>query len=82
VCCEKIFAGREGHSQAAGSRHGCDARVAALLSSEKTISIAGELKYQACDNRVCYPPTSVPVMWSFQVTPLDLKRSPQAIRHK
>ncbi len=54
----------------------------AVLSSEKTISIAGELKYQACDNRVCYPPTSVPVMWSFQVTPLDLKRSPEAIRHK
>jgi AhpC/TSA family/Disulphide bond corrector protein DsbC len=54
----------------------------AVLSSEKTLSIAGELKYQACDNRVCYPPTSVPVMWSFQVTPLDLKRSPEAIRHK
>jgi hypothetical protein len=29
-----------------------------------------------------YPPTSVPVTWSLQVLPLDLKRSPDAIRHK
>jgi hypothetical protein len=56
--------------------------VRSLVSSGKKISITGELKYQACDKRVCYPPTSVPVMWSLQVFPLDLKRSPDAIRHK
>jgi len=54
----------------------------ALRSSEKTIPIAGELKYQACDKTTCYPPTSVPVTWQLQVLPLDLKRSPDAIRHK
>jgi hypothetical protein len=53
-----------------------------LVSAGKTISITGELKYQACDKTVCYPPTSVPVMWSLQVFPLDLKRSPDAIRHR
>jgi AhpC/TSA family/Disulphide bond corrector protein DsbC len=56
--------------------------VRALVSSKKTVSISGELKYQACDKKVCYPPTSVPVMWSLQVFPLDLKRSPAAIRHR
>jgi hypothetical protein len=56
--------------------------VRSLVSSGKKISIAGELKYQACDKKVCYPPTSVPVMWRLQVFPLDLKRSPDAIRHK
>ena len=54
----------------------------AVFSSEKNISIRGELKYQACDNKVCFPPTSVPVMWRLKVTPLDLERSPEAIRHK
>lgn len=54
----------------------------AVFSSEKNISISGELKYQACDNKVCFPPTSVPVMWRLQVAPLDLERSPEAIRHK
>ena len=53
-----------------------------LASSEKTISIAGELKYQACDKTICYPPTAVPVSWQLQILPLDLKRSPEAIRHK
>jgi hypothetical protein len=56
--------------------------VRSLISSGKTLSITGDLKYQACDKRVCYPPTSVPVTWSLQVFPLDLKRSPDAIRHK
>ena len=56
--------------------------VRSLVSGKKTISLTGELKYQACDNRVCYPPTSVPVMWSLEVFPLDLKRSPHDIRHR
>ncbi|MGA8449733.1 MAG: hypothetical protein WB707_05830, partial [Candidatus Acidiferrales bacterium] len=56
--------------------------VRSLVSAGKTISITGVLSYQACDDRVCYPPASVPVMWSLQVLPLDLKRSPEAIRHQ
>jgi hypothetical protein len=56
--------------------------VRAMVASGKAITISGELKYQACDKRVCYPPASVPVMWSFRVLPLDLKRSPEDIRHK
>jgi hypothetical protein len=54
----------------------------AVLSARKTISINGELRYQACDRTICYAPTSVPVKWELQVQPLDLKRSPKAIQHK
>jgi hypothetical protein len=53
-----------------------------LVSAQKAIFIAEELKYQACDKAICYPPESVPVKWQLQVVPLDLKRSPEAIRHK
>jgi len=56
--------------------------VRSLFSHKRTISVSGELKYQACDKTVCYPPTSVPLRWELQVLPLDLKRSPEAIRHK
>ncbi len=56
--------------------------IRALFSKERTISITGDLKYQACDQRVCYPPTSVPVKWELKVQPLDLHRSPGNIRHK
>jgi hypothetical protein len=54
----------------------------AVFSKERTISITGDLKYQACDQTVCYPPTSVPVKWQVQVLLLNLKRSPKAIQHK
>jgi len=53
-----------------------------LVSSEKTIPIEGELKYQACDKTICYPPTAVPVKWELKVQALDLHRSPENIRHK
>jgi hypothetical protein len=56
--------------------------VRSLVSAEKTMSITGELKYQACDKAICYPPTAVPVKWRLQILPLDLKRSPEAIQHK
>jgi hypothetical protein len=55
--------------------------VRSLVSAQKTISITGELKYQACDKAICYPPASLPLKWQLQVVPLDLKRSPKAIRH-
>jgi hypothetical protein len=56
--------------------------IRAVFSHKRTIAITGELKYQACDKTVCYPPTSVPLRWELQVLPLDLKRSPEAIQHK
>jgi hypothetical protein len=56
--------------------------INSLFSAKRKISISGVLKYQACDATLCYPPTSVPVHWELEVQPLDLKRSPGAIRHK
>jgi hypothetical protein len=56
--------------------------VRSPVSSQNTISITGELNYQACDKTICFPPSSVPVKWQLQVLPLDLKRSPEAIQHK
>jgi hypothetical protein len=47
-----------------------------------TITITGRLKYQACDQKICYVPASIPVSWQIEVTPFDLQRSPEAIRHK
>jgi AhpC/TSA family/Disulphide bond corrector protein DsbC len=58
------------------------AGVRAVLGSAKTVSIAGELQYQACDATICYVPASVPVKWELKVEPLDLHRSPKRIQHK
>jgi hypothetical protein len=53
-----------------------------LGADGKTITIAGQLHYQACDKTTCYLPTSIPVTWQLQILPLDHQRSPEAIQHK
>ena len=58
------------------------ALVESLGTTGKTLRVAGELRYQACDQTLCYQPTSVPISWQLQVLPLDTQRSPEAIRHK
>ena len=32
-----------------------------------TVTVAGTVNYQACDDRVCYPPESAPVSWTVVV---------------
>jgi len=53
-----------------------------LGTDGKTFTIAGKLEYQACDSKICYIPTSVPIHWQVQVLPLDRQRAPEDIRHK
>jgi len=53
-----------------------------LGADGKTITISGKLEYQACDSKICFLPTSVPVQWQLQVLPLDRQRAPEDIRHK
>jgi hypothetical protein len=48
----------------------------------KTFTVTGKLAYQACDEKICYLPTSVPLEWKVQVLPLDRQRAPEEIRHK
>ena len=35
-----------------------------------TLTITGMLRYQACDDKVCYPPASVPLAWTVGLEPL------------
>jgi hypothetical protein len=42
----------------------------AQLAGRTSIVIGGRLEYQACDDRVCYAPASVPVAFTLALTPL------------
>jgi len=53
-----------------------------LGTAGKTLTIHGTLHYQACDNKTCFLPNTVPVEWQLHVLPLDRQRSPEEIRHK
>jgi AhpC/TSA family/Thiol:disulfide interchange protein DsbD, N-terminal len=53
-----------------------------ILNGDKTLKIRGELKYQACDDKICYLPQTVPLEWTLKVEPLERERVPEAIQHK
>jgi AhpC/TSA family/Disulphide bond corrector protein DsbC len=44
--------------------------------------IEGRLKYQACDDRLCYVPQTVPLKWSLEVEPHDRERPPAVLQRK
>ena len=54
----------------------------ALGAEGKKVTVKGTLAYQACDSKICFLPTSVPVEWQFQILALDRQRAPEDIRHK
>src|SRR4029078_9750028 len=35
------------------------------------VDLPGELRYQACDDKLCYPPVTSPVRWTVTVAPPD-----------
>jgi peroxiredoxin len=50
-----------------------DARAA--LKGVDTVTISGSLEYQACDDRLCFTPRSVPVSYIVKLRPLDTERT-------
>jgi hypothetical protein len=50
-----------------------DARAA--LKGVETMTIGGTLEYQACDDRVCFTPRSVPVSHTVTIRQLDTERA-------
>jgi peroxiredoxin len=56
--------------------------LAAGPASGTPLTLNGNLQYQACDSKICYPPTSIPVSWQLTVMPLNTIRAPEEIWHK
>lgn len=42
-----------------------------MLANASSVTIGGALEYQACDDKVCYNPTRVPLSFTLAVKPLD-----------
>jgi hypothetical protein len=40
------------------------ADAGAALAPGKTVSVTGTLEYQACDDRICFKPVSLPLTWT------------------
>jgi hypothetical protein len=50
-----------------------DARAA--LKGVDVVTISGSLEYQACDDRLCFTPRSIPLSYSVKVRALDTERA-------
>lgn len=50
------------------------------LEKTSELVLEGRLEYQVCSDRVCYPPSSLPVSWTLDVRPLETERVPEELR--
>lgn len=46
----------------------------AALRGKESVTLASTLDYQACDDKVCFNPTSVPLAWTLPLRPLIRER--------
>jgi hypothetical protein len=53
-----------------------------LIDPAGEVVLKGSFRYQACDDRVCYIPETVPLKWSFHFQGLDRERAPANLRRK
>ena len=61
---------------------GDDAKLKAALDAEGNFVVEGVLRYQACDDSICYIPKDLPLNWKFHYEGFDRERSPAEIQHK
>jgi hypothetical protein len=57
-------------------------QIDSLLDSDRNLTIEGDLRYQACDDRECYVPETVPLKWTLHVLPFDRTRVPEPLRKR
>jgi hypothetical protein len=56
--------------------------VRPLVGAAGELILKGSFRYQACDDRKCYLPETVPLEWRFQFEGLDRERAPVSLQRK
>ena len=46
-----------------------------ILAGRKDVTVTGRFEYQACDDKLCYRPQSVPLRWTLTLKPVARKPS-------
>ena len=53
-----------------------------LLNDMGELIVRGRLRYQACDDKICYLPQEIPLKWIFTLDDLDHTRVPENLRRE
>ncbi|MBI3998762.1 MAG: redoxin domain-containing protein [Armatimonadetes bacterium] len=56
--------------------------MAPLYEAGQGLTLSGTVRYQACDDRTCWPPQATPLTWHFDLRWPDLERPAEHIQHK
>ena len=56
--------------------------MAPLMGTDRKLTVQGTFRYQACDDKECYPPQTIPLRWTFHVNSLDSQRAPAELQRK
>jgi len=59
-----------------------EAKIKPLVDASGNFSVEGTLRYQACDDRLCYVPQDLPLKWSFHLENFDRQRVPAELQRK
>jgi hypothetical protein len=57
-------------------------KLTPLVSAAGDLVIKGTFRYQACDEKICHIPETVPVEWRFHFEGLDRQRAPAELQRK
>jgi hypothetical protein len=57
-------------------------QIEPVLDPNRDLTINGELRYQACDDRECFIPETVRFSWTVRILPFDRTRAPEELRRK
>ena len=61
---------------------GQEAALKPLVSTSGELVLKGSFRYQACDDRECYTPETVPLEWRFQFQGMERERVPAELQRK
>jgi hypothetical protein len=61
---------------------GQSAEVGPALAPDRTLTVDGTFRYQACDDIECYVPRVIPLQWKFKVGEMETERVPAEIRRR
>jgi hypothetical protein len=53
-----------------------------LANPSGELVVKGSFRYQACDDRECYLPQTIPLEWSFRFQALERERVPKDLQRK
>jgi AhpC/TSA family/Disulphide bond corrector protein DsbC len=61
---------------------GQEAALKPFISPAGELVLKGSLRYQACDDRECFVPETVPIEWRFQFQGMERERAPVELQRK